>query len=408
MDMTKVKRRAPKNGYDHNMKQEYRDNVWSNIFPIISYYLTDDKAKVLLLPSKEGLEIDTAIKYGIKPEQIIAIDENPALIAVSEWRKKYPEVNYFGCKVSKVGEKIKKNGWYLLASNLDFCNNLSDEVINETKAFLKETPLHHNFVFAFTLMKGRESKGITHFMDVLNKDYDINCRRIASYLSVCDFKKTCLKEVSQIVFEGDYFDTSPMTYGVVVLSNYSDEKVFISNFRTVLNSFISRTKEQADVIWGEVETRMKRYLMFINDCHKYSENDFDENTFEEDLSRIYKKHNVPDYIWMDHFGEFYFRSHERRFFLGNLKKWLKGTLSKKEVLDFYYYIDESMDLDTHYVFYGIPQGANGHHWVELDDIISIGTRNYGKDETVVSEKECAESLFWAFMPNSRKTDLSYW
>ena len=76
--------------------------------------MTDKNAKVLLLPSKEGIEIDVAISFGIKPEQIIAIDENPQLLAHAKWKHKVPKQNRFGCRVSAIGQKIKDRGWYLL------------------------------------------------------------------------------------------------------------------------------------------------------------------------------------------------------------------------------------------------------------------------------------------------------
>lgn len=156
-----VKRRGPKKGYDNKSKSEYRNRVWETLSKKCKPVLKQsNNAKVLLLPSKEGIEIDVAINYGIKPEQIIAIDENPAVIAVSKWRKKYPNVNYFGCKVSEVGPKIESNGWILAAANLDFCNQFSEEIINEINSFLNSTPIYESFSFFITMAKGRESSGL--------------------------------------------------------------------------------------------------------------------------------------------------------------------------------------------------------------------------------------------------------
>lgn len=158
--METLKRRSPKNGYDNEQKNIYRHDVWEILSKECKRALMDSRAKVLMLPSKEGIEIDVAISYGIEPNQIIAIDENPALIAVSDWRKKHPEVKYFGCKVSEVHKKIKQKNWYLAAANLDFCNNFSTELIHEVNTFLKYVPRTKDFSFFVTFGKGREGSAL--------------------------------------------------------------------------------------------------------------------------------------------------------------------------------------------------------------------------------------------------------
>lgn len=208
-----VVRRAPKNGYDNDSKAKYRWNVWKHLskkaIPILE---KEDNAYVLLLPSKEGLEIDTAIKFGIPEERIIAIDENPAIIAVSKWRKKYPKVKYFGCKVSEVGYKIKKKGWKLASANLDFCNRISEELITETNSFLKNTPINDNFSFFVTFMKGRESKALFLLLNKrqspkifkharLGAFYElINLPEIYNHYWACDFEKTYVSNRAPMVY----------------------------------------------------------------------------------------------------------------------------------------------------------------------------------------------------------------
>lgn len=401
-----IKRRAPKKGYDNEPKDRYRHKVWSTMAPkVIPLLESDSNARVLLLPSKEGLEIDVAISYGINPNQIIAIDENPALLAHAKWKDKISKENRFGCKVSRVGDKIKSKGWYLVGANLDFCNNLSDEIINETKAFFKNTPLNELFYCAFTIMKGRESKGITHFMRAYDVNYDIDSRRLASFMSVCQFKQNCQKDIKTTLFESQYFDTSPMSYAVFEFEPRTD-KIYVDDFNELIDSFAKMTKEEADMNWGKHEVRIKRYINFINDCHEYSENRFNEETFEDDLEDIFNKNKTPNYIYLDHFGEFRILSREKRFILGNAKKFLKGTLSKKEVLDFVYYLDENLMMDEVYLLIGIPRYCEGDYRNEIDDLIKIGNRNYGEDRDLL-DWDFADSFSWAVMPSKRITELSY-
>lgn len=211
--MNTVKRRAPKNGYDNSTKSKYRHNVWKNLsegaIPILN---ENENAKVLILPSKEGIEIDVAIKFGIKPEQIIAVDENPALLAHAKWKYKIPKENRFGCKVSKIGRKIKDNGWFLACANLDFCNQISEELVSETNSFLDTTPISDNFSFFVTFMKGRESKALYLLLKQRNASnifkherlsafYElINWPIIHDYYWACDFEETYVSNRAPMVY----------------------------------------------------------------------------------------------------------------------------------------------------------------------------------------------------------------
>ncbi|WP_300396394.1 hypothetical protein [Henriciella sp.] len=158
-------RRAPKTGYTSPEKADYRERVWSAIGNEAGVFLTDPRAMWLLLPSREGAEIEVAIRHGIPEDRIIAIDENPALIAVSHWRKRWPRVKYFGCPARDVGKKIADRGWVLAGANLDLCYNFSESLINEVNAFLATTPRFHNFCIAVTIMKGREGSALARFVN---------------------------------------------------------------------------------------------------------------------------------------------------------------------------------------------------------------------------------------------------
>jgi len=227
--MEAVKRRAPKEGYDNDVKMEYRHKVWSTLAPKVKDKLKEDSnAKVLLLPSKEGIEIDVAIEYGINPEQIIAIDENPALLAHAQWKDKIPKENRFGCKVSKIGKKIEEKGWYLAGANLDFCNTFSEELINEINTFFKNTPIWRRFSFCVTMGKGRESKALYLLLKHIDTPDIFKHDRLATLYEMMNlggFYKNTLdyKDTLGLDFEESYYSTFPMIYACFTLHPFHND-----------------------------------------------------------------------------------------------------------------------------------------------------------------------------------------
>jgi hypothetical protein len=171
----------PIKGYSSKNKEEYRKKIWSMFAEkILENVKNDPNGYVLLLPGKYCYEIETAISFGFPEEKIIAVEQNPAIIATSEWRKKYPSVKFFGCKVSEVGKKFKKN-WVIYAANLDFCNNFSKEFIEETFLFFHNLSIYYQeMVVSITVMKGREDPVITYLMGRIWSGYEekLGCKRL--------------------------------------------------------------------------------------------------------------------------------------------------------------------------------------------------------------------------------------
>jgi len=165
--------RGPAKGYVSDAKQEYREKVWAS-FPdyIVDYCANVSDCYVLLMPSREGKEIGVAIERGIPEEKIICVDESPAIIAVSEWRKKYPKCRFYGAKISEVGYKLNKNGRRIIAANLDFCNNFSSELIAETEEFINTAPFYKGFCISITIAKGRENKATTTLLNMVLGSYE--------------------------------------------------------------------------------------------------------------------------------------------------------------------------------------------------------------------------------------------
>lgn len=165
--------RGPICGYASDAKQTYRDSVWEILSAHAAEAIRDDERLfALLLPSSNGTEIQTAINHGIPEHKIIAVDENPAIIAASKWRKQYPAVKFYGCKVSQLAPKLAHDKRVIAAANLDLCNNFSDELLDEFSS-VKDFPRWGGMVFALTIAKGREGKALTWLLKKSGNDIPI-------------------------------------------------------------------------------------------------------------------------------------------------------------------------------------------------------------------------------------------
>lgn len=171
--------RGPNSGYISDAKQKYRHDVWSAIAPKVKdLFQIDDRAHVLLLPSKGGEEIAVAIEHGIPQERIIAVDENSALIASAPWRKTFPMVKCYGSSLSRAAERIKNDGHVLLAANLDLCNNFSEDLVSEVSGFFNSLKRFDKFIFSITVMKGRENKATNMMLNHIFKSTKNGLKKI--------------------------------------------------------------------------------------------------------------------------------------------------------------------------------------------------------------------------------------
>ncbi len=158
--------RSPRVGYDTPEKQHYRQRVWDALLPAWREASADDRAHILLMPSREGLEIGHVISLGIPEDRIIAIDESAAVIATSLWRKKYPRVKFFASTVGECAAKIKKTGAIIAAANLDFCSNFSDELVGQFGNFIRDISRFDSARLAVSIAKGREGKALTRMINL--------------------------------------------------------------------------------------------------------------------------------------------------------------------------------------------------------------------------------------------------
>jgi hypothetical protein len=152
-----IQERGPKKGYDFPEKQAYRETVWGHFaenVPDVS------KAKVLFLPGKEGLEIPIALGLGFKEENLIACDDNPALIAAASWRRQYPAIRCYGSSLIRTVDRIRTDRIKIDAANLDFCSNLSTAVLVSVHQLLMGGIVKQSCLLAITVLKGREGAAL--------------------------------------------------------------------------------------------------------------------------------------------------------------------------------------------------------------------------------------------------------
>jgi len=151
------KERGPANGYDFAEKQDYREAVWrafaENVIDVSS-------AKVLFFPGRLGLEIPVALRHGFKEENLIACDENAALIATAEWHKQYPRIKCYGSILVRAIERMKADKVRIDAANLDFCSNLCSSFYDNLQCLCDWPVLSDACLLAVTLLKGRESEAL--------------------------------------------------------------------------------------------------------------------------------------------------------------------------------------------------------------------------------------------------------
>jgi len=212
-----MKHRSPKAGYISNVKQEYRDSVWSEFkrSGAISRAI-ELGMSILILPGLQSDEIDTAIKHGIPVDRIVCVHESEdAVLKSAEWLVKWPNIKYYCCKVSDVGEKLKADRISLCAANLDFCNNFSMELVAELRGFVLSDALDYESVVSVNIQKGRESSSVVEMLinGSTRMKHNTKEKRIAMLLDMAIPNDI----TANIISEGDYFVSTPMHFSTFTL-----------------------------------------------------------------------------------------------------------------------------------------------------------------------------------------------
>ena len=152
-----MKHGEPVHEYQTEEKAKYREVVWSTFAESVPEV---EKAKVLFFPGRHGLEIPVALAHGFKEENLIACEENTAIIATAKWRKEYPAVKCYGTSLNRTAARLIDDHVSLDAANLDFCSNLCHGLMADILTLLDTQSSEAGLTLAVTLLKGREDRTV--------------------------------------------------------------------------------------------------------------------------------------------------------------------------------------------------------------------------------------------------------
>jgi len=242
------KHRGPEKGYNSRAKQSYRKAVWESMHEAIKIANNSDGIPyyILMLPGLSTKEIDTAIRYGLRPDRIILVHESSTQVENNaEWRIKYPQIKYYTGILSSLQEEFKKDKIRFAGANLDFCGNFSSETINEFSSFCdycsKNQYDHIPVTLGLTVSKGRETPSMVKMLEKLhsrNSPIGLKEKRLEILAREFGFEvkeeklpytnKTKKTEINVLV-EGDYVhNKAPMGYCVV---EYKHPNAFLSQLK---------------------------------------------------------------------------------------------------------------------------------------------------------------------------------
>jgi hypothetical protein len=156
-----MKHGEPAQGYNTEQKAMYRAAVWRSF---ATYVPDPATATVLFLPGREALEVPIALHLGFREENLIACEENAALIATAKWRKEYPKVRCYATELQRTIGRLRSDGVVLDAANLDFCSNLSQTIFGGLDALFGSGVAAPSCVLAVTALKGREDSTLINSM----------------------------------------------------------------------------------------------------------------------------------------------------------------------------------------------------------------------------------------------------
>jgi hypothetical protein len=224
LTQTKPKARsAPRDGYDFEAKAKYRLELWQSIRDELGPALWGE-AHVGILPSSEGLEIDTLVALGMQPNRIHAFDRSAAILATAKWRKVYPEVRVYAGEIGRTIGRVAEAGHKLRALNLDLCGGFTAPMVQTVSDCVKSNAMHGAAVVAVTAMKGRKSPA---FFAALGMT--VQPTRADALLSVNDDRRKhssyrewyAAERVVDVFFRGEYKSTKTvMQYAVARVTRH--------------------------------------------------------------------------------------------------------------------------------------------------------------------------------------------
>lgn len=204
---------APKAGYATDAKEAYRKAVWDAILSTNP----DPEGHMLVLPSKEGLEIDHMVQRGIDPARIVGIDMNPAIIASAKWRDQYPDAVKMGVTVGKAWERLRAKGIKVSVANLDMCATVNSNLVQQFTDFVLNAPRCGELTIAVTVAKGREESLIAALLKKNDCAPIFSCPRLNSLIHLAGIADSPIWRLVPVA-EGSYVSgRHPMAWAVFTL-----------------------------------------------------------------------------------------------------------------------------------------------------------------------------------------------
>lgn len=287
--------RGPKTGYATTHKQEYRKNLYKHIQEAVCGNI--HLKKLLFMPSNTDNEIKEALSIGIREENMWACDDNPAMLATTKWRKKYPKINILGSKLSHAIERLKEKNIKIDIVNLDLCTNLSQWMFDDVQNLIKYL-MRDDMFFAITLLKGRESSSEVTLAKMLFTDM----KEAADRISIIFYYLIQQINISgKILLNAEYVSgKQKMCYGLIH---------FVTN-ETIRNENIE--------VYKSLHQDVKRVLKIDSAFHDVID-DFWDLHGKKRRDRMRKLHNLRSTLKKQYWEEAQILFSKKRDLIDNLK-----------------------------------------------------------------------------------------
>lgn len=206
---------APATGYKSKAKQEYRDQVWRDLS---RRHIRGTWA--VIMPARGCEEILTAIRAGIRQEDIFCFDASAAVIATSKWRKRFPKIRFAAATLADLPKKIASTGRRVSVINMDLCGNVSGDAVDQVDDFLSSGVMTSSSAFSVNLAKGREGRTLLRVLSMLNGPEDVVCDRMRAFCALSDAMKDDGR-IFTVLAQGSYRENkTPMTWATFGQSTY--------------------------------------------------------------------------------------------------------------------------------------------------------------------------------------------
>lgn len=199
----------PKTGYKSQAKADYRKKVWADLSKF-----SCQGGWMVIMPARGCEEIEAALDAGVPIDQIFCFDASAAVIASSEWRKKYPNIRFCTSTLGGLWAKMKKHGRPISAINMDLCGTVAGECVDEIYDFMHTAQFTKKSGFAVNIAKGREGRTLLRILQSLSVSNWFDCDRMAALFSMIDLRDSIRHNLAVYgCSQGQYRENkTPMTW----------------------------------------------------------------------------------------------------------------------------------------------------------------------------------------------------